>query len=193
MTDITATPAASDNQGKRKRALTIFAVIIIVIAIACALYWFLISRYREYTDDAYVAGNLIQVSAQTAGTVVSIGADDTDLVKRGDILIKLGANDANVALQRASADLGEAVRQVHKLFISTQQYAAGVALGEIGLQRAQADAKRREGMSEPGAISQEDLQHDHRVAVVVGRFARQPTARPAPSQSAPSSAQEVCL
>ncbi|HSB97859.1 MAG TPA: efflux RND transporter periplasmic adaptor subunit [Spongiibacteraceae bacterium] len=161
MTEATTAPTANDNQEKRRRALTIFAVIIVAVAIGYGLYWFFISRYREYTDDAYVAGNLIQVSAQTAGTVVSIGADDTDLVKRGDILIKLGSNDANVALQRATADLGEAVRQVHKLFISTQQYAAGVTLGEIGLQRAQADLQRREGMAEPGAISQEDVQHAH--------------------------------
>jgi len=161
MTDTTAASTSSDNQEKRKRALIIFAVIIVAVAIGYGLYWFLISRYREYTDDAYVAGNLIQVSAQVAGTVVSIGADDTDLVKRSDILIKLGSNDANVALQRATADLGEAVRQVHKLFISEQQYAAGVTLGEIGLQRAQADLQRREGMAEPGAISQEDVQHAH--------------------------------
>jgi membrane fusion protein (multidrug efflux system) len=163
MTDATNTSdagaAARNNQENRKRALLIFGTVIVVIAIACALYWLLITRYREYTDDAYVAGNLVQVSSQLTGTVISIGADDTDLVKRGDTLIKLGATDATVALQRASADLGEAVRQVNKLFISTKQYEAGVTLGDIGLKRAQEDLQRREGMVEPGAISQEDVEH----------------------------------
>jgi membrane fusion protein, multidrug efflux system len=161
MTDATATAAPNDNQQNRKRALTIFIVIVVAFAVVSGLYWLLVARYRESTDDAYVAGNLIQISAQLAGTVVSIGADDTDLVKRGDILIKLGGNDANVALQRATAELGEAVRQVHKLFISTQQYAAGVTMGEIGLKRAQADLQRREGLAEPGALSEEDVQHAH--------------------------------
>ncbi len=158
MTD-TAASARNDNQENRKRALTILVAVIVIAAIGYALYWFFSSRFHEITDDAYVSGNLIQVSSQMAGTVVSISADETDLVKRGATLVTLDTTDATVALQRATADLGEAVRQIHKLFISMHQYEAGVTMGEIGLQRAQDDLQRRDGMAEPGAISQEDLQH----------------------------------
>jgi membrane fusion protein (multidrug efflux system) len=154
------TPASnSANQEKRRRALTIFGIVLLIAAIAYVVYWFFVAHYREYTDDAYVAGNLVQVSAQSAGTVISIGADETDLVQRGTPLIKLNTADATVALQRASAQLGDVVRQVNKLFISTRQFEAGVTLGEIGLVRAQQDQQRREGMEEPGAISKEDIEH----------------------------------
>ena len=133
--------------------------IIVIAAIAYAAYWLLVARYREYTDDAYVAGNLVQVTPQVVGTVISIGADDTDFVKQGDVLVSLGSTDAQIALERAQAELGDAVRQVHKLFIGTRQYEAGVEMGVIGVQKAAADLQRREGMDEPGAVAREDIEH----------------------------------
>lgn len=149
----------TQNNGKRRRAFLILALVVLIAAIAYGVYWFFVGRFHEYTDDAYVAGNLVQVTPQVTGTVTSIGADETDLVKQGDTLITLGSTDAQVALERAQAELGDAVRQVHKLFISTRQYEAGVAMGTIGLQRAQEDLHRREGMDEPGAVSREDIEH----------------------------------
>jgi membrane fusion protein (multidrug efflux system) len=164
MTDAAVAPGdnsanKSANQEKRKRALSIFGIVLLIAALAYVVYWFFVAHYREYTDDAYVAGNLVQIAAQSAGTVISIGADETDYVQLGTPLIKLNTADATVALQRASAQLGDVVRQVNKMFISTRQYEAGVTLGEIGLVRAQQDQQRREGMAEPGAISQEDVEH----------------------------------
>lgn len=154
------TTAATDtNNVKRRRALTILAVIVVIAVLVTAVYWLVVGRYNEFTDDAYVAGNMVQVSPQIMGTVVSISADDTDRVAQGDTLIQLSTTDVDVALERAKADLGETVRQVHKLFIATRQYQAGVTMGEAGLRRAQEDLQRREGMDEPGVVSREDIEH----------------------------------
>ena len=148
-----------NGDGKRRRALALLALIVVLALIGYTTYWALVARYRESTDDAYVSGNLVQVTPQVTGTVVSIGADETDLVREGTTLVALGATDAKLTLARAEAELGHTVREVHKLFISTRQFEAGVELGEVGLRRAQADLKRREGMDEAGALSAEDLQH----------------------------------
>ena len=153
------TEAASGNGDRRRRALSLLALIVALALVGYTIYWALVARYREYTDDAYVSGNLVQVTPQVTGTVVSIGADETDLVHEGATLVALGAADAKVTLARMEAELGRTVREVHKLFISTKQFEAGVELGEVGLRRAQADLKRREGMDEAGALSAEDLQH----------------------------------
>lgn len=153
------TPAADTNNVKRRRALTILAAVVVIAALVAVVYWLVVGRYHEFTDDAYVAGNMVQVSPQIMGTVISIAADDTDRVAQGNTLIQLSTTDVDVALERAKADLGETVRQVHKLFIATQQYQAGVTMGEAGLRRAQEDLQRREGMDEPGVVSREDIEH----------------------------------
>lgn len=147
------------NNRKRRQALSILAVVVIITAVLFTLYWFFIARFREFTDDAYVAGNLVQISPQIVGTVVSIGADDTDRVNAGDTLVQLSTTDSDVAFERTKAELGNTVRQVHKLFISTRQYEANVAMGEAGLRRAQDDLQRREGMDDTGAVAREDIEH----------------------------------
>ena len=81
-------------------------------AIAWALWYFLDGRWYEGTDDAYVGGNVVQLTPQIPGTVVTIGADDGDLVKQGDVLVKLDKSNADVALAEAKANLAATVRKV---------------------------------------------------------------------------------
>ena len=154
-----ATAENNDNKQKRQRALWILAVVVIISALIYCIYWLLVARYREDTDNAYVAGNLVQVTSQIQGAVISIGADETDSVHQGDVLVALNPADAKIALERAQAELGEAVRQVQKLFFSTRQYEAGVVMGKAGVERAQKDSQRRDGMDEAGVVSREDLEH----------------------------------
>ena len=51
-------------------------------------------KHYESTDNAYVQGNVIQITPQIGGTVVAIHADDTDFVKAGQPLVKLDPADA---------------------------------------------------------------------------------------------------
>jgi multidrug resistance efflux pump len=59
----------------------------------------------ESTDDAYVNGNVVEITPLVTGTVVSIGADDGDLVHEGQVLVNFDPNDAAVGLQSAQANL----------------------------------------------------------------------------------------
>lgn len=76
----------------------------------------LLGRYFESTDDAYVNGNVVQVTSEVPGTVVSLTADDTQLVNAGQTLLTLDPADAEIAEANAEADLAGAVRQVRGLF-----------------------------------------------------------------------------
>src|SRR5208337_521569 len=105
----TTTPPAT---GKRRRLLLIVALVLVLASCAWLAWWFMVGRYYETTDDAYVNGNIVQVTPQIAGTVVAVGVDDTDFVKPGQILVKLDRADARVALDRAEAQLARSVRQV---------------------------------------------------------------------------------
>ena len=81
-------------------------------------------RYEQSTDDAYVSGNVVQITPQISGTVISIGADDTQFVKAGQTLVQLDRSDASVALEQAEAQLARSVREVRNLFATSAQLQA---------------------------------------------------------------------
>jgi membrane fusion protein (multidrug efflux system) len=139
--------------------MTLLVIVILIAAIAYGLYYFLVARYHEDTDDAYVNGNVVQITPQVTGTVVSVNADDTQTVKAGDPLVVLDPADSRIALQSAEANLGQVVRQVRGLYADDSQYQAQVAVREADLSRAQDDLKRRMTVAQTGAVSQEEISH----------------------------------
>ena len=154
-----STPAPANGNGKRKRMLLLLATIFSVIGAAYAGYWWLIGQYHEDTDDAYVAGNLVNVSPQISATVTAIDTDETDLVKQGQPLVRLDDTDTAIALDQAKANLAETVRQVRQMFEAAGQLRATVALRQADLARAKEDVVRREALIRQHAVSREDLQH----------------------------------
>src|SRR5271170_6670507 len=123
------------------------------------LYWAQVLRYHQTTDDAYVGGNVVQITPQIFGTVVAIGADDTQFVKAGQPLVRLDQADAKVALDQAEAQLARTVRDVRNLFATTSQLEAAAQLRETDLAAAQSDLARRQRLGVSGAVSGEELQH----------------------------------
>ena len=83
----TTSPAAAGNPQRRK-ALTALAAVVVLAGGAWGVYAWLVASHYENTDNAYVQGNVIQITPQTGGTVMSILADDTDFVQAGAPLVK---------------------------------------------------------------------------------------------------------
>ncbi|MFL9907127.1 EmrA/EmrK family multidrug efflux transporter periplasmic adaptor subunit [Paraburkholderia sp. RL17-337-BIB-A] len=147
------------NNGKRKLMMTLLVIVILIAAVAYGLYYFLDARFHEDTDDAYVNGNVVQITPQVTGTVIAVNADDTQTVKAGDPLVVLDPADARVALEQAEANLAQTVRQVRGLFADDNQYQAQVAQRQSDLSRAQDDLKRRLTVAQTGAVSLEEISH----------------------------------
>jgi membrane fusion protein (multidrug efflux system) len=165
MTEVQAAPLARGNPKRRKALLTLTAVVLAAALAWGAYEWLVGSRY-ESTDNAYVQGNVVQITPQVAGTVMSIHADETDFVRAGQPLVKLDPADAKVALEQAEAALGHAVRQVRTLYATNGSLAAQVALRQADVTRVQAelarasdDYNRRAPLVGSGAISREELGH----------------------------------
>ena len=156
-----ATPAAQPPQNNKRRGFLLRALgaVVVLAAIVWALWYFLDGRWYEGTDDAYVGGNVVQLTPQIPGTVVTIGADDGDLVKQGDVLVKLDRSNADVALAEARANLAATVRKVRGLYSSVSGQQALVAARETAVAKARADYDRRTGLAKSGAISAEELSH----------------------------------
>jgi len=151
--------------GARQKALTLAAV-----AVAAALgyggYEWFSGRHQESTDNAYVQGNVVQITPQIGGTVTAILADDTDFVKAGQPLVRLDAADAKMALSLAEANLAQAVRQVRMLYASNTTLEAQISVREGDVVRAQNDISRlsedlarRQSISGLGAVSAEEIAH----------------------------------
>ncbi|TMH00806.1 MAG: biotin/lipoyl-binding protein [Betaproteobacteria bacterium] len=153
------TSSASAMQGKRKRWLAIVIGAFALIGVAYATYWAIALRYLQSTDDAYVNGNVVQITPQISGTVVAIGADDTQFVQAGQTLVQLDQADAKVALDQAEAQLAKTVREVRGLFATSAQLQAIAAMRQSDLAKSNEDLTRRERLAGSGAISGEELQH----------------------------------
>jgi len=126
---------------------------------AYGLYWWMEGRFLVGTEDAYVAGNRIQITAQVAGTIIAVHAEDTDRVQAGDTLVVLDDTDARVALDQAKAALAERVREVRELFVQSRVQDARVKVREAELKRAEDDLVSRNHLARTGATSQETRRH----------------------------------
>ncbi|MEQ9907476.1 multidrug efflux MFS transporter periplasmic adaptor subunit EmrA [Pectobacterium odoriferum] len=163
------TPQKNKKQ-QRKRVLSLLTFIFVVLGCAWLVYWFLVLRHHQSTDDAYVAGNQIQIMAQVSGSVTHVNVDNTDFVKQGQVLLELDPTDAQQAFERAKTGLANSVRQTHQLIINSKQYQANIELRQTELNKAQSDLNRREALGSANAIGREEVQHA-RDAVAIAKAA----------------------
>ncbi|MBP0624029.1 efflux RND transporter periplasmic adaptor subunit [Cupriavidus consociatus] len=142
------------------RSRRIVAGLLVAVCLAAATgYWVRYQRHKVSTENAYVEGNVVQVTSQVGGVVTAILADNTDMVESGKTLIELNGVDAQLALSAAQAQLARTVRQVRGQFAAAGQDRANVELRSVDLARAQEDLERRTALAASGAISGEELIH----------------------------------
>jgi membrane fusion protein, multidrug efflux system len=160
------TPESAKSNPARKRALTGVAGAVLLAGIGYGAYWALVLNHFETTDNAYVQGNVVQVTPQAAGTVVAINADDTDHVKAGQWLVRLDPADAQIALEQAEAQLAQTVREVRTLYANNRTQQAQITLRQADLVRAQSelsrmqeDVARRQPLVASGAVGREEFNH----------------------------------
>ena len=168
MTATPTTPKAAHAAGNpaRKKVLLMLASVVAAAGLGWTAYEWLVASQYEATDNAYVQGNVIQITPQIGGTVMAILADDTDFVKAGQPLVKLDPADARVALDQAEANLAQAVRQVRTLYANNGSLGAQITLRESEVAKAQTeiaratdDLNRRQLLVGNGAVSREELNH----------------------------------
>ncbi|AIO35634.1 efflux RND transporter periplasmic adaptor subunit [Burkholderia pseudomultivorans] len=146
-------PAASSDaaldarRATRRKRFTLFLAVVLLAALAWLAFWLLLDRYDEDTDDAYVAGSIVQVAAQVPGTVTDVLVADTQTVRAGQPLVRLDDAEASVAFAQAKAQLVQAVRQVANARISNTMYVEAVNARRADLSLAQRALAARSGAS----------------------------------------------
>ena len=168
---LTADAPANQAGDRRKRLFLILASAVISIAILVALWYFIFGWRTVSTDNAYVGGDVAQVTPLAAGTVLAVNVQDTRVVRAGDILVRLDDADAKIALARAEADLAAAERRFRQtaatggaLEAKVQARDADIAsaraqlsVAEANFDRARVDLERRRKLAPSGAVSGDEL------------------------------------
>jgi membrane fusion protein (multidrug efflux system) len=94
---------------RRRRLLRLLIPLVILTALAAVGYqlWKYFGTY-ESTDDAQVDGNIDPISARISGHITDVLVEDAQVVKAGDILVKIDPRDYEVAVAQAEANLADA-------------------------------------------------------------------------------------
>ncbi len=157
---IPATPAAEDrgtSPGKRRALLLGLASVFVLAGVLWLALWYFVFSLRQSTDDAYVHGNQVNVAAAVPGTIVAIMADDTQLVRAGQPLVRLDRTDAELQLAGAEHALQQAVRGVAAQFAQVAQADAEVAARRAQLAQAMDTLRRSAPLLGQRAVSAEQV------------------------------------
>jgi len=119
----------------------VILAVVLILAVAGALVGWRLLSGKESTDDARVEGHVYPVSARVSGTIQAVSVVENEVVEAGAVLVKIDDRDYRVALQRAQADLANAMarhREVQtQLPVSSVEAASRQASSQAGLARAQ--------------------------------------------------------
>jgi membrane fusion protein (multidrug efflux system) len=143
----------------RKRGFLAIAAVVLAGGAAYAGYDYLFTGASEWTDDAYVAGDVVAITPREAGTVIAIHADNTEAVKRGAPLVELDPATADVAVAGAAAHLAQSVRSVRSGFAQADAADAEITHARAELAKARDDLARRRSAVRDGAVSGEEAAH----------------------------------
>jgi membrane fusion protein (multidrug efflux system) len=151
--------ASSDTRRSNLRTILFAGLggLVLVAALAAGGWWYLVGSRYASTDNAYVDASTAQITPQTSGTLESVPINDTQQVKRGDILAVIDPSDAKIALAQADANLSQAEQHVSQYFANVAAAEAQVEARRGDLSRAKEDYARRASLASTGAVSGDEL------------------------------------
>jgi len=157
---------AHDQKPRSRWPLIILAIVVVLAVIGAVFYW-LLTRNLESTDDAYTDGNAIAYAQKVSGYVTQLAIDDNTYVHKGDLLVKIDPRDYITARDQARANLSLARAQLSSaqvdLAIARVRVPATLEQAQAQLQQAQANQAqaerdyRRQHSVDPRATTQTNV------------------------------------
>ena len=165
------TDTAPSSSSKRKKLFMGLGAAVILGGVAYGGWYLLVGSRQVSTDNAYVNAESAQVTPSVAGTVRAVEVADTDVVKKGDVLVLIDDTDAKLAVAQALAALNQAERRVQTYYANDDALAAQVAArsaernrvsaqvaaARAEVERAQLDLERRQALAASGSVSAEEV------------------------------------
>lgn len=158
-----ASTAALPTNHHRTKALWGFTFFLLLIGLSWLGYWFYVLRYEETTDDAYANGSFININSVIQGAVVGFYADDTDLVKQGQLLVRLDSTNYEMIYHKELATLASVTLEVRQHYDNVATARANLENKSNTLEKAKFDFDNRLKLREknPEAVSNEDYVHSN--------------------------------
>jgi membrane fusion protein (multidrug efflux system) len=170
-TQIDVAAEAANTKAKRKKLFGAFAAGIALIGGGFSAMDALVWSNHAVTDNAYVGADVAQVTSQLAAPVSAVLVQDTQQVRRGDVLVRLDDTDARIAVANAEANLASAIRRVQGLHATDNglgaqisaraademRAAAQVTAAQATFDKAKVDLARRQSLVASGAVSEDEL------------------------------------
>ena len=150
-----------DYQGRKKVAWYVFGGLFILLILSI-LYYFLVYRYYQSTDNAYVKADLTWIMPRVAGEVLKIDIQDNQYVKQGQMLLSIDNRDFQARADQAKAMLN--LKQAGLGVQAENEVAAQSSIAEAesaksaavaDLNRLSADYARHQQLLKDGVITRQ--------------------------------------
>ncbi|CAG9237884.1 Membrane fusion protein (Multidrug efflux system) [Paraburkholderia tropica] len=161
------TPTAPARSAKRgsKRGIAIGAALVALAGAAgWAGHWWLVGRFIESTDDAYLQADSVTIAPKVSGYITDVFVADNQAVKAGDPLVRLDTRQYQAALEQASAtvdarnaDIEHADAQLAQQRANIAQAVAQEEVARVSLRHAQDEVARYTPLAASGAETAEKL------------------------------------
>lgn len=167
-------PRAEGRSPGRRRIASAGALL--ALATLAALAWATLHDETSVaTDNAYVKGNVVVLTPQVPGTVVSVRTDETSRVEKDEILVTLDDTDARNLLRQKAMQLARVVRETKTMYLNAGTLRSALTVRTAHVDRARAEVartaerlERREALYARGMITREDIEGaraSHRTAL----------------------------
>ena len=143
--------------GRRKKLLIGLGIVVALAALGGGGYWKLVASHYVSTDNAYVGAAVAQISSQVSGPIAEVRVDETQQVRKGDVLLIIDPSDAKISLARAEADYQHTLQRVAQYYAQRSVAAATMQARAADVERATDDYTRRKSLVESGAVSRVDV------------------------------------
>ena len=141
----------------RRRLILVIGLVILVIAIVVGGIYYWHSRFYQSTNDAYVQGDPVNISARVSGNIVRVHVTDNQHVQEGELLVEVDPCDYEVRLAKMEATVRSARAE-------EEQAAADVEVARAQWTQQQQDLRRNEELAQQGAITTQVLEHSQAAA-----------------------------
>ena len=139
----------------RQPRFLIAASVVLVVLIVLGVAYYVHASRRESTNDAFIDGRIVRVSAQVAGRILALHVKDNQLVEPNQLLVEIDDREPRARVEQAKAQAAAAdvmarnaeddARRAEQLFrrdlIARADYERAVALARQ--RRADAEAAHK--------------------------------------------------
>jgi membrane fusion protein (multidrug efflux system) len=149
---------AVDNRRRRRQWLLALGAVVLASAVGFGGYWYLVGRFYESTNDAYLGADSVTISPKVTGYVTELNVSDNQAVHAGDVLARIDPRDYQTAFDSATADLANAKATAANIDAQLKEQQATIDQADAAATFAQQEYSRYADLARTGAGSAQRLQ-----------------------------------